>query len=156
MVCWYWKIPLKWMIWGYPHFRKLPYGISFVELLLSMLVYTSNQKPVSWTWRPTLQQLQHIWENNRKQSFGILIPNMFFFQKRCQTKIHNHDLGIILNLRLLPFSAIPGTAWRKTNAAPGTQRYFGANTIAVLYFFPLNKATKDAENRWKPGFTHQM
>ena len=24
---WQWKITWKWMIWGYPHFRKCPYGL---------------------------------------------------------------------------------------------------------------------------------
>ena len=40
----YWKIPVKWMMWGYPYFRKPPY--------LYKSIYNSNSaKILSCTWR---------------------------------------------------------------------------------------------------------
>ena len=29
----HWKIPFKWMIWGYPYFRKPLYGESMVTII---------------------------------------------------------------------------------------------------------------------------
>ena len=39
-VCLYWKILLKWMIWGYPHFRKPPYHVKQA---------LCDEKPL-WRW----------------------------------------------------------------------------------------------------------
>ena len=55
-----WKIPLKWMIWGYPYFREPPYCTNIYIRLAVDPAFKTLYRPEKTVWLIVFQSISHM------------------------------------------------------------------------------------------------